>query len=157
MIVRYVTDMQEDPAGPEGQPPAELPEKSASPPAATDNDVEAKAADLRFSLLQRSRGMTKELREELFEQERLLGLGRGREEVAPAMFADSAEGSPVFMGLNHTRNLIGPVREAVEKIVQDPDAAAQEYQERLEARRGSPAEPAPETTEPDRPGNPPKQ
>ncbi len=90
----------------------------------------------------RSQGMTKSLREELFAQRRLV---RGSyEEASPTVIVNSAEGTAIFRGLNHSRNLMGPINEALSKIAQAPTEALTEYEAKLRAARDAASRDEPE-------------
>jgi hypothetical protein len=99
-----------------------------------------RAAHIRDELLQRAEGMSPAAREELFVQQRRVG---GQREVGPALYVDAAESTPVFRGLNHTRDLLTRVKAAVELIVTKPEEAKRLHartlgQERPAAPAGSP-------------------
>lgn len=105
-------------------------------------DTDALAANIREGLLWRSQGMTERLREELFAQRRLVR--DGYEEVPPALVVDSAEGTTIFHGLNHSRKLTEPINKALEKISREPAAAVTDYERKLRAARGIAAPDDPE-------------
>jgi hypothetical protein len=93
-------------------------------------EAEQQAAQLSAEIRERSEGMTEVLREELFSQKRLVR--RGREEVAPALYVDAAEGIAVFQGLNSHRDLLGSVKKAVGEIAANREAAVAAYAKRLQ-------------------------
>jgi hypothetical protein len=46
-----------------------------------------------------------------------------------------AEGTSIFRGLNHSRNLIGPIDSALEKIAADPKKAIETYERKVKEAR----------------------
>lgn len=100
----------------------------------TGDKTEARAAELREEMLWRSQGMPDRLSIELFSQQR--ALGKAREEISPALVVDSAEGTTIFRGLNHSRELLGPIDAALKEIAQDPEKAIATYDTQLRKARG---------------------
>ncbi len=88
-----------------------------------------RAAEIRHEMLLRSQAMPDALRRELFAQYRLFG--KGYDEVPPALFVDAAEGRTIFRGLNHSRPLLGPVRDVVAKIAKQRDAVRAQFEAML--------------------------
>jgi hypothetical protein len=102
--------------------------------AGADDRAEARAAELREEMLSRSQGMSDRLSTELFSQQR--ALGKTREDISPALVVDSAEGTTIFRGLNHSRKLLGPIDDALKEIAEDPRQAAEKYKQQLRKARG---------------------
>ncbi|HEY2768719.1 MAG TPA: hypothetical protein VGI76_10695 [Solirubrobacteraceae bacterium] len=91
------------------------------------------AAEIRERLLTRSRGMPELLHEELFAQRRLVG--EGFKDAPPTLVVNCAEGTSIFRGLNHSRNLIGPIDSALAKIAADPQKAIETYERKVKEAR----------------------
>jgi hypothetical protein len=100
----------------------------------TGDGAKARAAELREEMLWRSQGMSDSLSTELFSQQRTLG--KTREDISPALVVDSAEGTTIFRGLNHSRKLLGPIDEALKEITRDPEQAISTYDNQLREARG---------------------
>lgn len=97
--------------------------------------TETRAAELREEMLWRSQGMPDRLSIELFSEQRTLG--KAREDISPALVVDSAEGTTIFRGLNHSRGLLGPIDAALAETAQDPEKAIATYDDQLRQARGS--------------------
>jgi hypothetical protein len=110
------------------------------PKEATDA-ADLRSAEIRDELLWRLRGMPKRLYEELFLQRRWRS--RRYDDVPPSFVVDSAEGTTIFRGLNHSRHLIHPIRVALAEVSKDRAKAEHDYEERLRKARGLATEQAP--------------
>jgi hypothetical protein len=102
--------------------------------------AEVRAAELREEMLWRSQGMPDRLSIELFSQQR--ALGNAREDISPALVVDSAEGTTIFRGLNHSRKLLGPIDKALKEIAQNPEQAISTYDNQLREARDTDAQAA---------------
>jgi hypothetical protein len=88
----------------------------------SEPDPKMAPADL-IAELERSGRMQADTRAELLSQTVLAG----RKELPPTVYVGSAEGRAFFRGLNHGRNLVGPIDDAVQEIGKDPASAETRY------------------------------